>query len=155
RRLRARLVARPRSLDPRSNPAPAVREAGHCLSGFTEIAPVRIAVVGLGYWGPNLVRNLHDLPCASLEAVCDVRQEALKHVGARYPGVRCVRDFEEILDDDRIEAVAIATPVGTHAELAGAALARGKHVFVEKPLAASVSDSELLIEAAEAGGLLL
>jgi predicted dehydrogenase len=117
--------------------------------------PLRVAVVGLGYWGPNLVRNLHELPCASLELVCDQRTEALAEISARYPALRKTRDFADVLDDDRVEAVAIATPVATHAELAAAALDAGKHVFVEKPLAASSAEAESLILRAEEAGRVL
>src|SRR4051812_13645512 len=97
--------------------------------------PVRMAVVGLGYWGPNLVRNLHELPQATLGCVCDARPEALDRIGLRYPAVQRTTRFEDVLGDDSIEAVAIATPVSTHFELASRALDAGKHVFVEKPLA--------------------
>jgi predicted dehydrogenase len=112
-------------------------------------APVKVAIVGLGYWGPNIVRNLHDLPCASPELVCDVRPEALATITSRYPGLRSTTDFDAVLRDESVEAVAIATPVGTHARLAAAALEAGKHVFVEKPLAASSAEAETLIAVAE------
>jgi predicted dehydrogenase len=118
------------------------------VSTGKRLAPVRLAVVGLGYWGPNLVRNFHELPCASLELVCDERAEALHNIAARYPALRTTADFADVLTDSQIEAVAIATPVGTHAELARAALEAGKHVFVEKPLAASSLEGESLIQLA-------
>lgn len=110
--------------------------------------PVKTAVVGLGYWGPNLVRNLHEVPEADLVAVCDTREGALAKTGQRYPAVRLETDFDAILADDSIEAVAIATPVATHFRLAAAALAAGKHVFIEKPLAASAGDALQLLELA-------
>jgi predicted dehydrogenase len=110
---------------------------------------VRIAVVGLGYWGPNLVRNLHELPEAEITYVCDRRREALDAIGRRYPGIRQTRHFRDVLDDDSIEAVAIATPVGTHFRLASRALRAGKHVFVEKPLAASSTEALELISLAD------
>jgi predicted dehydrogenase len=118
-------------------------------------APVGVAVVGLGYWGPNLVRNFHELPFATLEVVCDARSEALDSIATRYPAVRTTTDFARILADERIEAVAVATPVGTHAELARAALEAGKHVFVEKPLAASSVEAESLIRLANELDLVL
>src|SRR4051794_41748580 len=96
---------------------------------------VRAAVVGLGYWGPNLVRNLYELPGVELVAVCDLRKDLLETIGRRYPSVKLVTDFGEILADDAIDAVAIATPVSTHHPLALAALRAGKHVFIEKPFA--------------------
>jgi predicted dehydrogenase len=116
----------------------------------TGLLPVRVAVVGLGYWGPNLVRNLHELPDADLVAVCDVRDEALAKIGLRYPGVRTTTNFEELVADDTVEAIALATPVSTHFPLAAQALAAGKHVFVEKPLAVSSAEVLSLIAAADA-----
>ena len=112
-------------------------------------APVRVAVVGLGYWGPNLVRNLQEIPDAVVEVVCDTRPEALRQLVTRYPAVRATTEYEDVLADDAVEAVAIATPVATHAELASAALAAGKHVFVEKPLAVSSVEAEALARRAE------
>jgi predicted dehydrogenase len=116
---------------------------------------VRVGVVGLGYWGPNLVRNLVELPDFELVAICDSDAAPLKKLGRRYPAVRMCEDFDEILEDDDIEAVVIATPVGTHFELASAALSAGKHVFVEKPLAASTCESASLIRLAADAGLVL
>jgi len=117
--------------------------------------PVRIAVVGLGYWGPNVVRNLHEIPDAAPEIVCDLRPEGLARIARRYPGLDMTSDFSRILADERIEAVAICTPVGTHYELARTALEAGKHVFVEKPLAGSVPEAEDLVRRAEGSGLVL
>jgi predicted dehydrogenase len=117
--------------------------------------PVRVAVVGAGYWGPNLVRNLHDLPQASLEVVCDHRPERLAQISQRYPELKTTTDYGQVLDDARIEAVVIATQVGTHAELATATLTAGKHVLVEKPLAASVAEADSLIELADRRNLTL
>lgn len=120
-----------------------------------EFEPVRIAVVGLGYWGPNLVRVLHEHDDADVVAVCDLDAAALAKIGRRYPAVRCVEGFEQLVEDASVEAVAIATPVSTHFPLALAALEAGKHVFVEKPLAGSIADAEALVEAADARGLTL
>jgi predicted dehydrogenase len=99
--------------------------------------PLRVAVVGLGYWGPNLVRNLYELPDVEVACVCDRRPETFTKLAARYPGLRYTTRYEEVLDDPAIEAVAIATTVSTHFDLARRALLAGKHVFVEKPLASS------------------
>jgi predicted dehydrogenase len=118
-------------------------------------APVRTAVVGLGYWGPNLVRNLNELPEAELVGVCDVNQEALDAIARRYPAVPTTRAYETLLADPAVEAIAIATPVATHHALAGAALEAGKHVFVEKPLAASSTQVIDLIRLADSRGLVL
>jgi predicted dehydrogenase len=119
------------------------------------VTPVGVAVVGLGYWGPNLVRNFQELPGAVVEVVCDARPEALRPLIKRYPGMRATTELEDVFDDPRVEAVAIATPVATHAELATLALEAGKHVFVEKPLAASLADAEALAQAASAANLVL
>jgi predicted dehydrogenase len=117
--------------------------------------PVRIAVVGLGYWGPNLVRNLYELPDAKLVAVCDLAADRLDRIGRRYPDVRRTTSYDELLEDPSVDAVAIATAVGTHFKLAMAALEAGKHVFVEKPMAGSVDEAELLIATARGRGLTL
>jgi predicted dehydrogenase/protoporphyrinogen oxidase len=116
---------------------------------------VRIANVGLGYWGPNLVRNLVESRRFELVAVCDRRREALESTLRRYPSVKATTRYEEILSDDSIDAVAIATPVSTHFELALAALEAGKHVFVEKPLAASSDEVTSLMRVADQEGLVL
>jgi predicted dehydrogenase len=118
-------------------------------------APVRIAVVGLGYWGPNIVRNLVEHPNAELVAVCDQREEALLRIARRYPSVAMTTDLDEILAADEIEAVAIVTPVATHRPLAAAALRAGKHVFVEKPLCASAREALELESLARSRDLLL
>jgi len=113
------------------------------------VTPVRVAVVGLGYWGPQLVRNLYESPHAELVAVCDSRPEALAPLARRYPGVRQTTDFAEILADDSIEAVVVATPISTHYPLARAALENGKHTFVEKPLAGSLAQANELVRLAK------
>ena len=120
-----------------------------------ESTPVRIAVVGLGYWGPNLVRNLHELPSADVVAVCDLEEDALGAMQRRYPAIATTTSIDDVLRDESIEAVAIATPVSSHFPLARAALEAGKHVFVEKPLAASSVEGEQLVELAESQKLVL
>jgi predicted dehydrogenase len=115
----------------------------------------RVAVVGLGYWGPNLVRNLHELPDAELAVVCDMRQEALDAIGRRYPAVATTTSFDEVIADESIDAIAIATPVSTHYPLAVKALDAGKHVFIEKPLAASSEEAHDLMERAAERDLVL
>jgi predicted dehydrogenase len=116
---------------------------------------VRAAVVGLGYWGPNLVRNLFEVPGVDLVAVCDLRPDMLETIGRRYPSLRLTTDYSSILEDDSIDAVAIATPVSTHHPLAMAALRAGKHVFIEKPFAASTQEAIELIEAADENNLVV
>jgi len=115
---------------------------------------VRIGVVGLGYWGPNLVRVLHELESAQVVAVCDIDTDATTKISRRYPAVELM-SFEQLLASDDIDAVAIVTPVSTHFELAVEALEAGKHVFVEKPMAGSVEEAERLVAVAEERGLTL
>lgn len=116
---------------------------------------VRVAVVGLGYWGPNLVRNLHELEDADIAVACDLRADRRAAIERRYPTVRATDSYDEILADPDIDAVAIATPVSTHHALCTAALNAGKHVFVEKPLAASSAECLELIDLAERSTLVL
>jgi len=117
--------------------------------------PLRVAVIGLGYWGPNIVRNFVELPQAEVAWVCDLDGDKRLNILRRYPALRAAEDYARILADPAVEAVAIATPVATHFELAAAALEAGKHVFVEKPLAGSSEEAQDLIERAEARGLTL
>jgi len=118
-------------------------------------APVSVAVVGLGYWGPNLVRTLWETDGVHVAAVCDRDTAALTSVVRRYPTIRAVERFEDLLADDAIDAIAIATPVHTHFPLARAALLAGKHVFVEKPMASSAEECRELIALADERALLL
>jgi predicted dehydrogenase len=124
-------------------------------NGSAATGAVRFAVIGLGYWGPNLARVLHELPGADVVAVFDVRVESCSGIVDRYPNVRAARSYEEVLENDAIDAVAIATPVSTHYDLAAAALRAGKHVFVEKPLAASSEQAADLIDLARRSELTL
>ena len=110
--------------------------------------PIRVGVAGLGYWGPNLVRNLHEIPAAEATWMCDLRPDALAVLGRRFPAVRQTQNFDEMLDDPALDAVAIVTPVATHCDLAMRALEAGKHVFVEKPLAPSSDEARVLIRTA-------
>jgi predicted dehydrogenase len=115
-------------------------------------APVRVGVVGLGYWGPNLARNFDRLPEAELCCICDASEEALERWGGQFPDARRSTSIEELLEDTSIDAVAIATHVPSHADLAVQALEAGKHCFVEKPLAQSVPEAERVLAAAESSG---
>lgn len=110
---------------------------------------VRVGVIGYGYWGPNLVRNFVESGRAQVVAVSDMKPERRALVESRYPGVRATADAGELLRDPSLDAVAIATPVSTHFELGEKALAAGKHVFMEKPLAATSEQAARLIEEAE------
>ncbi|WMT92834.1 Gfo/Idh/MocA family oxidoreductase [Pelagibacterium sp. H642] len=113
------------------------------------------AVVGYGYWGPNIVRNLWETPRASVRWVCDLQTERLAGVRSRYPAVQITEDFDLVLADPGVDAVVIATPVSTHFPLAMRALQAGKHVLVEKPIACRAADAERLVHEAERRGLVL
>src|SRR5213594_4278356 len=113
---------------------------------------LRVAVIGAGYWGPNLVRNLNEAPGADPVAVADLSDERLETIHKRFPAVRTTKDHRELFANPSIDAVCIATPVGTHRPLAEEAFAAGKHVFVEKPLAPSIADAEAIVRAAERAG---
>ena len=117
--------------------------------------PLRTAVVGLGYWGPNLVRNLFELGDAEIAYVCDLDEEALAKVTRRYPSIAATTRYEDLLADDTLDAILVATPVSTHFPLSSAALRAGKHVYVEKPLAASSAEGLELIRLAEERDLVL
>ncbi|HET6848564.1 MAG TPA: Gfo/Idh/MocA family oxidoreductase [Gaiellales bacterium] len=103
--------------------------------------PVRIGVVGLGYWGPNLARNFSQLPEADLVWCCDADEERRERVAAQFPKARLTARYEDLLEDEQLDAVVVATPVPTHHALAREALLAGKHVFVEKPLAWTAADA--------------
>jgi predicted dehydrogenase len=116
---------------------------------------VRIAVAGLGYWGPNLARNFDRLDGVELAWLFDHSEEALAREGAAFPSVRTTTSLDELLADEQLDAVALATPVATHAELAEGVLNAGKHCFVEKPLAQTVDEAERVVEVAHAAGRVL
>jgi predicted dehydrogenase len=109
---------------------------------------VRVGVVGYGYWGPNIVRNLNALDSCELVALCDKNPAALRRAGKTYPALQLTTDCWELLRSPSIDAIAIVTPVWTHFELAKAALENGKHVFVEKPFTSTSQQAEQLIELA-------
>ncbi len=116
---------------------------------------VGIGVIGYGYWGPNLVRNFANTEGALVVSVSDLDPEKLALVGRRHPGITATTEFRDLLKDSRIDAVAIATPVHTHYELALAALSAGKHVLIEKPLAHTSGQARHLIEEAARRNLVL
>jgi predicted dehydrogenase len=118
-------------------------------------APIGVAVVGCGYWGPNLARNLAEARDFRLHALCDPDAAALRAVTRSYPGARSVPSFDALLADDAVQAVVIATPPDTHFSLAKQALSAGKHVLVQKPLAKRLVDGEELAALAKASELVL
>ena len=117
--------------------------------------PIGVAVVGAGYWGPNLIRNLGNHPGFELRAVCDLDVDRARRAVGRYSTVHVTDDLESVVDDPAIGAVAIATPPSTHLPVALACLQNGKHVLIEKPLAPSTADARKLVEEAEARDLVL
>jgi predicted dehydrogenase len=116
---------------------------------------LRVGVVGLGYWGPNLVRVLFELDDVDVAWICDLDERCLATVARRYPSARTTDDLDDVLEDETVDAVLIATPVHTHAALATRCLRAGKHTFVEKPLAPSLEEAEDLISLAEEVGRVL
>ena len=111
--------------------------------------PVTLGIVGLGYWGPNLARTFEDMPQADVRWLCDRSPEVRMRLRPRYPNARSTGDFGDLLEDDSLDAVVIATPSPTHYQLVHEALEADKHVFVEKPLALCGADAERLVALAE------
>ncbi|HEX5852907.1 MAG TPA: Gfo/Idh/MocA family oxidoreductase [Solirubrobacteraceae bacterium] len=117
--------------------------------------PIRIGVVGLGYWGPNLARNFGSIPGCELAWLCDASEQAREKLERSFPNARSTDRLEDLLEDDDLDAVVLATPVPTHAELAVAVAQAGKHCFVEKPLATNAADAERAVAAAAAADRVL
>jgi predicted dehydrogenase len=111
-----------------------------------------VGVIGAGYWGPNIIRNLYEAPGAEAVAVADLSKERLEAISKRFPALRVTTDYKDLIGDPSIDAICVVTPVGTHRKLAEEAFAAGKHVFVEKPLAKTVSDAEAIVRASERAG---
>jgi len=111
-----------------------------------ETVMIRVGVIGYGYWGPNLVRNFMEASGSTVVAVCDLRPERLAMVQSRYPSIKTLTNWEDLFNDLEIDAVAIATPVSSHFDLAMAALGANKHVLVEKPLASTSEQALQLID---------
>ena len=111
---------------------------------------VRIAVIGCGYWGPNLIRNFNSLSKCTVKIACDIDRGRLSHMESLYPGITTTTEFDEVIKDPEIDAIAIATPVRFHYDMGKQCLQAGKHAFIEKPMATSASECEELLEIAEA-----
>lgn len=116
---------------------------------------LRVGVVGLGYWGPNLARNFATIEGSELAWCCDLSEARRARLASMFPAVRVTADLDELLGDPTLDAIALATPVSTHAELAVKVLEAGKHCLVEKPLAQSVAEAELAVAAAQAADRVL
>jgi predicted dehydrogenase len=117
--------------------------------------PLKVGVVGCGYWGPNLIRNFRSLPDCQLTMMCDLQERRLRHLKNLYPELEGVMDYPAMLNGAGLDAVVIATSVGLHYQMAKASLLAGKHTFIEKPMARSSAECEELIQIAEAKGLVL
>ena len=114
---------------------------------------MNFGVIGYGYWGPNVVRNLTTIEDSKVVAIAELSPAARKRAQAAYPGIRVTADTSEVMQSTEIDAVAVITPVWTHYELAKQALENGKHVFVEKPFTSTTEQGERLIELARRKGL--
>lgn len=110
---------------------------------------INVGVIGCGYWGPNLIRNFVDNDSARLQWICDVDERRLAKMSRRYPFAQTTTDYQKLVNDSDLDAVAVVTPVATHFTIASGLLRAGKHVLLEKPLAANVEQAEQLIELAE------
>jgi predicted dehydrogenase len=110
---------------------------------------IKIGVIGYGYWGPNLVRNFAELSGGTVTAVADVDASKLELVRRRHPGVSATTDFQDLLRDPQVDAIAVATPVSSHFELGMAVLRAGKHLWLEKPMAETSLQARKLLEEAD------
>jgi len=118
-------------------------------------APVGVAVLGYGSWGPNLARNVATGAGTTLQAICDVSETACQRASRMHPGPRVTGDWDAVLADDAVEAVGVALPIALHHRFALEALDAGKHVLVEKPLARTVAECDELLAAADRAGAVL
>lgn len=116
---------------------------------------LNIGVIGCGYWGPNLIRNLRMLPDCELKTMCDLSEERLQHLRSLYPEVHANTDYEHLLNGAGLDAVMVATPVRLHYPIAKSSLLAGKHTFIEKPMASSSAECEELIAIAQEKGVVL
>lgn len=118
-------------------------------------SPINVAVVGCGFWGPNLIRNFRSLADCRVRTICDVNEERLAHMEHLYPEAGTTTEYEDIVNDPNVDAITIATPVHLHFALAKKSLLGGKHTLIEKPMAASVAECQELIALAEERKLVL
>jgi len=116
---------------------------------------INVGVVGCGYWGPNLIRNLRQSSDCEVKVICDTSEPRLKHMRKLYPDMATTNRFQNLIQDAALDAIVIATPVRFHYEMAKAVLLAGKHVFIEKPLARTVAEGEELCALAEQRGLVI
>ena len=116
---------------------------------------LNIAIVGVGYWGPNLVRNFISLKNVNIGAVCDINAERLDFLKSRYPSLNTVSDYDDLIKNEKINAIVLATPIETHYDLAKKALLAGKHVFIEKPITLNSYKAEELKTISQKENLIL
>lgn len=114
---------------------------------------IHVGVIGVGYWGPNIIRNFHANRRSQIDVCCDFRDERLNFIKTTYPFLHTTKDYKEVINDPKIDLVAICTPVFSHYELAKAVLESGKHVLIEKPMTSNTKQAEHLIEIAAKKGL--
>jgi len=119
------------------------------ITNSEDVMMHKVGVIGCGYWGPNLIRNFVQMSRTDVKIVADLDESRLEHMKKLYPAIETTKDFNDMLVDPEIEIIAVATPVHTHFRFASAALSANKHVFVEKPIAASVEEANDLIVMAE------
>ncbi len=110
---------------------------------------INIGVIGVGYWGPNLIRNFVANPETDIQICCDLNRDRLKYITSLYPALSTTIDYQEVIKDNDLALVAVCTPVNTHYEIAKAALNAGKHVLIEKPMTANSKQAEELIQLAQ------
>jgi predicted dehydrogenase len=141
-------------MHPNAFPTSSISDPLYCEAAL-DAKFVQVGVVGLGYWGPNLARNFDALPGCKLSWCCDGQPAARERFDSVFRGARFTDRFEDLLADPSLDAVAIATPVPTHSELAARVLEAGKHCFVEKPLALKVAEAERVLAAQRVSGRVL
>jgi len=117
--------------------------------------PIKVGVVGCGYWGPNLIRNFRSLQDCTLKVMCDLNEERLAHLKTLYPEVKGETNFNNLVSNPGLDAIVIATTLKSHFAMARASLLAGKHTFIEKPMAASLEECQELIDIAQKNGLVL
>jgi len=122
---------------------------------MTTNSPIRIALIGYGYWGPNVARNLQESALFELVGICDQSENQRKLIKRRFPSIQVFKEVSNILNDDQIDAIVIATPPSTHFSLATQGLKAGKHVLVEKPITLDSLEAIQLIHTAERQNLQL
>ena len=142
-----------RQFQPYFSPRAAIKYSTEMRLKKMENRKIRFGEIGVGYWGGNLVRNLSQMMSTDMVIVSDLDEDRLSHMKNLYPTIATTTNYRDILQSQEIDAVAIATPVSTHFDMAAAAIASGKHVFIEKPMTATVEQAEKLVGLAREAGV--